>query len=60
MGKEITLAAAAFHGKWTYEKARRLLFTGVLEGRQENGKWLVSMESVERALNPVESQLASA
>ena len=48
--KELSLPAAAHRIGVSYEVARRQLFRGELTGRQnESGRWMVSMESVERA-----------
>ena len=60
MEKEITLALACFQLGVSYDKGRRMLFTGALVGRQHKGRWLVSVESVERAQRDQEPQLASA
>lgn len=49
--KEVSLPVAAFKLGVSYERAKRRLFTGELEGRQDhNGKWLVDLSSVERLL----------
>lgn len=49
--KEVSLPVAAFQLGASYEVARRLLFRGELDGRQDDtGRWKVSTESVERLL----------
>jgi len=50
MDKEISLALACFRLGVSYDKGRRMLFTGALVGRQHNGKWLVNEASVARTL----------
>ena len=50
--KEVSLPVAAFKLGVSYEVAKRRLFTGELEGRQDhNGKWLVDVASVEKVLD---------
>lgn len=44
----MTLPVAAFQLGISYEKAKRLLFMGVLSGRHYEGKWLVSAASITR------------
>lgn len=46
MTEEISLTVAAFRLGMSYERAKRLLLSGVLSGRQENGKWIVYADSV--------------
>lgn len=59
--RELSLPVAAFKLGVSYEVAKRQLFRGELEGRQDdNGKWLVKASSVERAKEAREKQLASA
>jgi hypothetical protein len=50
MEKETSLALACFRLGVSYDKGRRMLLTGVLNGRQHNGRWMVTEESIERAL----------
>lgn len=60
-GSEITLPAAARQLRQSWPRTWRQVLTGELEGRQdENGKWLVKADSVERAKEAREQQLASA
>ena len=59
MEKEMRLALACFRLGVSYDKGRRMLFTGELTGRQENGKWLVDTESVERLQRQGEPQLVA-
>ena len=43
------LSAAAIRLGVTYERAKRMLFIGELEGRQEDGRWYrVTVASVDR------------
>jgi hypothetical protein len=60
MEKEISLALACFQLQVSYDRGRRMLFTGALVGRQHKGRWLVNAESVERAQREQEPQMASA
>lgn len=63
MREEITLTIAAFRLGMSYERAKRLLLTGAIEGRQDNGKWSVYADSVARYrqdAKKVGAQLATA
>lgn len=47
--EEVTLMAAAKALSISYERARRKLLVGELEGRQDaDGRWLVSRASIDR------------
>lgn len=67
MEKEISLALACFRLGVSYDKGRRMLFTGALVGRQHDGKWLVNEASLARVVRKdagerqtIEPRLASA
>lgn len=45
---EIGLAEAALRLKAGYHYAYRLLLTGVLQGRKSGGRWLVTVDSLDR------------
>lgn len=46
----VTLPQTAHRLQESYEKTKRLLFIGELEGEQIGGRWLVREDSIERVL----------
>lgn len=46
---EVPLAEAAMRLRMSGERTRRMMLRGRLEGRMEQGKWVVTVRSIERA-----------
>jgi hypothetical protein len=47
--EEMSLMEAAHRLKLSYNRALRLLLTGTLDGRKNDGNWMVTIASVKRA-----------
>lgn len=53
--RELTLTQAAARLGRSYNQVLRLVLLGVLHGKQRDGRWAVSRESVERFLHERDS-----
>ena len=51
------LAEAAVRLKVPYQDAHRLLLTGKLKGEKHGGRWIVTVESLERLLSERDVQV---
>lgn len=55
----VSLPSAAHQLEVSYERAKRFLFTGKLDGEKVDGRWMVDDESIERLKRERKSAAAS-